>query len=310
MKVGIVGTGFVGSTSAHSIVLKGAASEIVLVDIDVGVARAQAEDILHATPFASPVRIVPGDYPQMAAAELVVLACGVSQRPGESRLHLLERNQQVFQKVVPQVLEHASDAILLVVSNPVDIMTQAVARIADIAPQRIIGTGTILDTARFRTLLAEHLEISPQSVHAYVLGEHGDSEVLVWSSARVGGTRLEDFAAEIGRPITEEVENRIDDGVRKAAYRIIDGKGATYYGIGAAVARIARAIRDDERAVLTVSVLTPTIEGVKDVTLSLPRVVGASGVLAALPPALSDGEHAALQKSAETLKKAADEIGC
>lgn len=310
MKVGIVGAGFVGSAAANAIVLKGAASEIVLVDIDKNLARAQAEDILHATPFASPIRIVSGDYPQMAGAKLVVLACGVSQRPGESRLHLLERNQEVFRKVVPKALEYAPHAILLVVSNPVDVMTQMVTRIAEIDSRRIIGTGTILDTSRFRTLLGEHLGIASQSVHAYVLGEHGDSEVLVRSSARVGGTRLEDFADEIGRPFTQAVTNRIDNGVRKAAYRIIDGKGATYYGIAAAVARIARAVRDDERAVLTISLLTSEIEGVHDVALSLPRVVGASGVLAELPPALSDAEHDALCKSAQTLKKAADEIGC
>lgn len=310
MKVGIVGAGYVGSTSAHSIVLKGAAAEIVLVDIDADLARAQAEDILHATPFASPVRIFSGDYPELAGAKLVVLACGVSQQPGESRLHLLQRNQEVFKKVVPRVLEHAPDAILLVVSNPVDVMTQAVTKIADIAPRRIIGTGTILDTSRFRTLLGEHLGISSQSVHAYVLGEHGDSEVLAWSSARVGGTRLQDFAAEIGRPVSQEVAQRIDDGVRQAAYRIIEGKGATYYGIGAGVARIARAVRGDERAVFTVSVCTSQIEGIKDVALSLPRVVGASGVLAALPQSLSDEEHRALRKSAETLKSAAGEIGC
>jgi len=310
MKLGIVGAGFVGSAAANAVVLRGLASEIVLVDIDQALARAQAEDILHATPFAAPARVVSGDYPQITGAKLVVLACGVSQRPGESRLHLLERNQEVFRKVVPRVLEHAPDAILLVVSNPVDVMTQAVTRIADMDPRRIIGTGTILDTARFRTLLGEHLGIASQSVHAYVLGEHGDSEVLVRSSARVGGTRLEDFADQMGHPFSQEVTNRIDDGVRRAAYRIIDGKGATYYGIAAAVARIARAVRDDERAVLTVSVLTPEIEGVKDVALSLPRVFGGSGVIAALPPALSDEEHAALRKSAETLKAAADEIGC
>jgi len=292
MKVGIVGTGFVGSTGAYAIALRGAASELVLVDLNTNLARAQAEDILHATPFAAPVRIAGGDYPQLEGAGLVVLACGVGQRPGETRLQLLERNVQVFQKVVPQVLKYAPESILLIVSNPVDVITQIVTRISELPPGRVIGSG-----------------VAAQSVHAYVLGEHGDSEVLVWSSAKVGGVPLLDFAKQSGCPLTHEVKSRIDDGVRRAAYRIIEGKGATYYGIGAGIARIARAIRDDERAVLTVSILTPEVGGVKEVALSLPRVVGAKGVTATLPPALSDDEHAAFQKSAKILKEAASEIG-
>ena len=309
MKVGIVGTGFVGSTGAYAIALKGAATELILVDLNKDLARAQAEDILHATPFAAPVRVADGDYPQLEGAGLVVLACGVAQRPGETRLHLLERNVQVFQKVVPSVMKNAPETVFLIVSNPVDVMTQVVSRISGIPPGRVIGSGTILDTARFRALLGEHLRVSPQSVHAYVLGEHGDSEVLVWSSAKVGGVALRDFAQQSGCSLTEEVKSRIDDGVRRAAYRIIEGKGATYYGIGAGIARITRAIRDDERAVLTVSILTPEVEGLEEVSLSIPRVVSAKGVMATLPPALSDDEHAAFQKSAEILKEAASEIG-
>jgi L-lactate dehydrogenase len=309
MKVGIVGSGFVGSAAANAIVLRGSAAEVVLIDLNEKLARAQAEDILHATPFAAPVRITPGGYPQLAGASLVVLACGVGQRPGENRLQLLERNAKVFESVVPQVLDHAPDAILLVVSNPVDVMTRVVTKVSGLAPGRVIGSGTILDTARFRTLLGEHLGVAAQSVHAYVVGEHGDSEVLIWSSARVGGVSLFDFAEEHGRPLTEDVRSRIDYGVRKAAYRIIEGKGATYYGIGAGIARIARAIRGDERAVLTVSTLIPELEGVQSVALSVPRVVGAGGVLAALPPSLSDEEHTALQASARILKEAAEGIG-
>ena len=309
MKVGIVGTGFVGSSGAYAIALRGAATELILVDLNKDLARAQAEDILHATPFATPVRVAGGDYPQLERAGLVVLACGVAQRPGESRLQLLERNVQVFQKVVPSVMKYAPKTVFLIVSNPVDVMTQVVTRISGLPPERVIGSGTILDTARFRALLGEHLGVSPQSVHAYVLGEHGDSEVLVWSSAKVGGVPLVDFAEESGRALTEEVKSRIDDGVRRAAYRIIEGKGATYYGIGGGIARIAKAIRDDERAVLTVSMLTPEVEGIKEVSLSIPRVVGATGVMATLSPALSEEEHAAFWKSAEVLKEAASEIG-
>jgi L-lactate dehydrogenase len=304
MKIGIIGCGFVGSSGAFAIALVGAATELVLVDLNADLANAHAEDILHATPFSEPVRIAAGDYSTLKGAGLVVLACGVGQKPGESRLELLERNVNVFQNVVPRVLEHAPDSVLLIVSNPVDIITQVVTKISNLPPKRVIGSGTILDTARFRTLLAEHLGLAPHSVHAYVLGEHGDSEVLAWSSGKVGGVPVVELATQIGRPITDDVKARIDDGVRRAAYRIIEGKGATYYGIGAGIARIAKAIRDDESAVLTLS----NIEGVNGVSLSLPRVLNAKGVEATIQPMLSNEEAQALKRSAAILKKAAAEL--
>jgi len=240
----------------------------------------------------------------------VVLACGVAQRPGETRLQLLERNAEVFRDVLTRVMESAPEAILLVASNPVDVMTQVVTRMSGLPAGRVIGSGTILDTARFRALLGEHLGVAPQSVHAYVLGEHGDSEVLVWSSARVGGVPILDFAGQAGRPLTEEAKARIDEGVRRAAYRIIEGKGATYHGIGAALARIIRAIRDDERMVLTLSSTSRAMEGLDEVSLSLPRVLGAGGIGAELRPALSGEEREALRKSAEVLREAAGLLGC
>jgi len=304
MKIGIIGCGFVGSSSAFAIALVGAATELILVDLNANLAKAHAEDILHATPFSEPVRVAAGDYSTLKGAGLVVLACGVAQKPGESRLKLLERNVNVFQNVVPRVLEHAPDSILLIVSNPVDIMTQVVTKISALPPERVIGSGTILDTARFRTLLAEHLGLAPHSVHAYVLGEHGDSEVLAWSSGKIGGVPVGEFAEQIGRPITDDVKARIDDGVRRAAYRIIEGKGATYYGIGAGIARIAKAIRDDEGAVLTLS----NIEGINGVSLSLPRVLKAKGIEATIQPLLSNEEEEALKRSAEILKKAAADL--
>ena len=304
MKIGIVGCGFVGSSGAFAIALEGKANELVLVDLNDDLARAHAEDILHATPFNKPIRVAAGEYPMLKGADMVVLACGVGQKPGETRLQLLERNARVFENVVPRVLEHAPDTILLVVSNPVDIMTQVVTKISGLPSQRVIGSGTILDTARFRTLLAEHLNIAPHSVHAYVLGEHGDSEVLAWSSGKVGGVPVEEFAAQIGRPITDEIRTTIDDGVRHAAYRIIEGKGATYYGIGAGIARIARAIGDDEGAVLTLS----NVDGYEDVSLSLPRVLIAQGIETTIQPVLSNEEAEAFKKSAEILKKAAAEL--
>jgi L-lactate dehydrogenase len=309
MKVGIVGCGFVGSSSAYAMVLRGVASELVLIDMNQKLARAQAEDILHATPFASPARIAAGDYPQLEGARAVILACGVAQRPGETRLNLLQRNAAIFDRVVGRVLEHARRAILVIASNPVDLMTLLVSRMPDVEPGRAIGTGTILDTARFRALLGDHFGIAPQSIHAYVLGEHGDSEVLLWSSAKVGGVPLSDFSEQFGGRLTEDLESRIDQEVRKAAYRIIEGKGATYYGIGAAIARIVRAIRDDERAVLTLSAPGDGEPGLEGVSLSLPRVLGSGGVKATLHPVLSQKEGLALRKSAETLREAAKEIG-
>jgi L-lactate dehydrogenase len=309
MKVGVVGCGFVGATAAYAITLEGAATELVLIDIKEDLARAQAEDILHATPFAKAVRVTAGGYPELEGAGVVVLACGVGQKPGETRLQLLQRNHQVFKSVVPQVLNHAPDAILLVVSNPVDVITQMVTSISRLPLPRVIGSGTILDTARFRALLGEQLGVAPQSVHAYVVGEHGDSEVLVWSSAKVGGVLVDEFCDQIGCVLTEEVRARIDDGVRRAAYRIIEGKGATYYGIGAGISRIVRAIRGDERAVLTVSASTGGVFGLEGVSLSLPRIVGAQGVTGTLRPGLSEGEDAALRKSAEILREAAREVG-
>jgi L-lactate dehydrogenase len=286
MKIGIVGCGLVGSSGAYAIALAGAANELILIDVNIKLARAHAEDILHAIPFGEPMRVFAGDYSLLRGADIVVLSCGVAQREGETRLQLLENNVQVFQSVVPQVLRNAPDTILLIVSNPVDIMTTVVTKIADLPTDRVIGSGTILDTSRFRTLLGEHLSVAPHSVHAYVLGEHGDSEVLAWSNAKIGGVPVIDFAQQIGRPLTQEAQEKIDDRVRNAAYRIITGKGATYHGIGAGIARIVKAIRDDEGAVLTLANLTSGIKGLRGVSLSLPRVLGAKGIMATIAPSL------------------------
>lgn len=304
MKVGIIGAGFVGSSAAFAIVLRGVASEVVLVDVVAELARAQAEDLLHAVPFGSPVRVMAGDYAALTGARVVVLACGVNQQPGETRLHLLERNAAVFQEVTARLRAHAPDALWVVASNPVDLITQIVVQQSGVSPARVIGSGTILDTARFRALLGEHLGIAPQSVHAYVLGEHGDSEVLVWSSAKVGGVPLADFARQTGRGLDAEAKSRIDDGVRRAAYRIIAGKRATYFGIGAGLARIVKAIRDDERVVLTLSAVNSDLPEFPPICFSLPRVLGATGILATLHPSLDAEEHAALARSVAMLAEA------
>ena len=309
MKVGIVGAGMVGSAAAYALALTGHASHVVLVDRNAALAEAQAEDIAHAVPFASATVVEAGEYPALAGAGVVILAAGVAQKPGETRLELLGRNAEVFAEVVAAVRRAAPDAILLIASNPVDVMTQAATRMSGLPAGRVIGSGTILDTARFRSLLARHLGVAPQSVHALVLGEHGDSEVLAWSTARAGSVPIGAFAKQMGRPLDAAARAAIDEGVRRAAYRIIAGKGATWYGIGAGLARIVRAIAADQRDVLTVSMLTPEVMGVQDVALSLPRVIGAAGVLADLHPELSVEESEGLAASARLLKDSATTLG-
>lgn len=299
MKVAIIGTGMVGAHAAYALVLTRSASEVVLVDVNAAVAQAHAEDILHATPFAAPTRVHAGDYPAIAGADVVLLCCGVGQRQGETRLELLGRNAAILRGVVGQVLTHAPGAILVVASNPVDVMTEIVRRLAGLPEGRVLGSGTMLDSARFRTLIGEHVGVSPLSVHGYVIGEHGDSEVLAWTTVDIGGIPLVEFARQAGRGVDDAVRARIDTGVRRAAYRIIAGKGHTAQGIGAALARIVRVIRDDERAVLALS--GPAMIGGLAVTLAMPRVLGRGGIGPALVPPLAADEATALQASATVL---------
>jgi L-lactate dehydrogenase len=311
MKVGIVGTGMVGSTAAYALVMRGVGRDIVLVDKNMKRAQAEADDIFHAVPFAHSLRVHAGDYPDLAGSRVVILAAGVSMRPGETRLQLLKRNAAIFRQVVPSVLEYAPDAILLVATNPVDVMTHLAARYAGehgVPASRVLGSGTTLDTARFRVLLGRHLGVDSRHVHAYVVGEHGDSEVLTWSLATVGGMSLEEFCRQHGIALDEPVRQEIEHRVRDAAYTIIDGKGSTYYGIGAALAHIVDAILRDQRSILTVC--TPKVEvlGVCDVTISLPHLVGGEGTLASFPLPLSDKEQTALQASAQVVCDAIEEL--
>lgn len=306
MKVGIVGAGMVGSAAANALALSGTATEVVLVDRDPARARAEAEDITHATPFSYSVRVRAGTYDALRAAQLVIIAAGVNQQPGESRLALLERNTAVFAQVIPQVLAAAPDTLLLIATNPVDVMTMVASRLSGLPARRVIGSGTILDTARFRALLGEHLGVAPQSVHGYVLGEHGDSEVLCWSLADVGTVNVERYAAQIGRPLDDPTKARIDEGTRRAAYRIIAGKGATWFGIAGGLTRICRAVARDERAVLTVSMLESRVFGVEQVALSLPRIIGAEGVIDTIQLMLTDREQEQLRASAQTILNASE----
>ncbi|MBV8239228.1 MAG: L-lactate dehydrogenase [Hyphomicrobiales bacterium] len=308
MKIGVVGAGQVGSTAAYAMIMRGVGAEIVLVDRKTDLAVAQAHDILDATPWAYPVRVRAGEAADLDGAGIVVLASGAAQKPGESRLDLLSHNAEIFAAIVPAVLAAAPNTIFLVASNPVDIITQIVTVLAarhGMPPQRVIGSGTILDSARFRTLLAAHLGISPAYIDARVLGEHGDSEVLHWSGAVAGDLSAAEAARHLGRELTEADRSRIDTAVRRAAYAIIQGKGATWFGVGGGLARMAQVIQGDERALITCSMLTAECQGVRDVALSLPRVLGVGGVVATFVPNLDAGESAALKRSAEILKQAA-----
>jgi len=298
MKIGIVGAGMVGASAAYATALLGKAREIVLVDINPALAQAQAEDIAHALPFAGHCDVRAGGYADLVGAGIVIIAAGVGQKPGETRLDLLARNAEVFRAVIGETLAAAPETILLVASNPVDVMTGIATRLSGLPATRVIGSGTVLDSARFRHLLGQHLGVDPRSVHAYVLGEHGDSEVLAWSSARVGALSLAEAAANMQTPITSDVRAKIDDGVRNAAYTIIEGKGATYFGIGAGLARLVGAISGDEQSVQSVSILTPEVVGVKTAPVSIPRVLGRAGVVADLMPALDAAETEALRRSA------------
>ena len=311
MKIGIVGCGFVGATAAYALVMRGIGRKIVMVDLNMERAQAEAADITHAVPFAHSLDITAGRYEDLHGASIVILAAGVGQKPGETRLQLLARNAAVFNAVVPAVLRHAPDAVILVATNPVDVMTHLAARIArasGVASGRVIGSGTMLDTARFRSLLGAALGIDARHVHAYVLGEHGDSEVLAWSIVTVGGMPLEAFAARRGAPLPPGFIPAVDHQVRHAAYEIIGGKQATYYGIGSALATIVEVILYDRRSILTVCVPLAECEGVADVTIALPHLVGGEGVMETFPPSLDDWEHQALRKSALVVRDAIDSL--
>lgn len=310
MKVGIVGAGLVGSTAAYAMVMRGVATEIVLIDINRERAQAEASDILHAVPFAHPANVWAGEYSDLSESRIVLITAGVSQQPGQTRLELLGRNAEIMGQIVPQVIEHAQEAVLLVTTNPVDVMTHLVARFAGeygVLSSRVVGSGTMLDTARFRALLGNHLGVDPQHVHGYVVGEHGDSEVLTWSVVDVGGLPLADYARMRGIDLGPAVRQAIDDQVRNAAYEIIDGKGATNYGIGSALAHLVEVIGHDHRGLLTVCTPVPQVEDVLDVTVSLPHLLGGEGSLATLPLSLSQEENDALRKSAGLIRSAIDE---
>lgn len=311
MKTGIVGSGLVGATAAYALVMRGVGRRVVLVDQNRSRAASEADDLLHAVPFAHPLEVTAGDYADLAGCKVVIVSAGVGQKPGESRLELLGRNAQVFKQVIPQILQSAPDTVLLIATNPVDIMTHIAARYAGefgVPSSRVIGSGTTLDTARFRALIGRQLNVDSQHIHAYVLGEHGDSEVLAWSQVTVGGIALAEFCTGREISICEDDYAAIDEKVRRAAYHIIEGKGATYYGIGSAIARIVEVILQDERSLLTVCTPMKDVAGIKDVTVSLPNLVGGEGIVQTFFPHLTETEMASLHNSAQIVRSVIDEL--
>lgn len=307
MKVGIIGAGSVGSAAAFSLIMTGVAHKVILIDSNTKKAEAEAMDIAHAAPFGGAGKVKAGTYEDLDKCGIVIVTAGASQRPGETRIDLLGRNVKIFESIIPQVKKYAPDAILIITSNPADIMTEVAIKLSGFPKERVIGSGTVLDTARFRTLLAYYLGVSAKSVHADVLGEHGDSEVTVWSNAEAGTLTLDEYAASIGKPLGADLKAKISDDVVNAAYKIIEGKGCTCYGIAGALTQICRAINNNDYSILTVSSHHDEAEGVKDVCVSLPTVVNRQGVYHVIKPHLSDEEHEKLQRSARTVKEYSDQ---
>ncbi|PZP33777.1 MAG: L-lactate dehydrogenase [Roseateles depolymerans] len=302
-RIGVIGAGQVGAASAYLLSTTPGVSEIVLVDVDAARAAGEAADIGHAAAFGNAARVREGGYAELAGAEVVVITAGASLRPGQTRLDLLQLNLRIVDRILSQALAHAPQAIYLFATNPVDVMPAVAVQRYGLLPQRAIGTGCMLDSIRFRDRLAHHLDVSPAAIHAQVLGEHGDSQVLHWSGVQVAGSPLAHFAALRGRPLDAAFRATIAEDVRTAAYRIKAGKGVSNFGIGGCIARLVRAILSDERGVFSISSPVPELLGVTRSCVSLPHVLGADGASPALPPPLDADEQQALRASAELLSQ-------
>jgi L-lactate dehydrogenase len=307
-KVGLIGTGMVGTSFAYSLMQRGLANELVLVDVNRARAEGEMMDLNHGLPFVRPMRIIAGEYPDLANAEVVVICAGVSQRLGESRLDLLKKNAGIFHDIVPKVKAVNQDAILVVATNPVDILTYICAQIYGPESGQVIGSGTLLDTARVRYLLGNHYGVDPRSVHAYIIGEHGDSELPLWSLANIAGVRLPEFVGPNGQGYDQAALDSIFDQTRNAAYEIIQRKKATYYAIGLGLLAIVEAVLRDQHTVMTVSSPLRGHYGVTDIAISVPTIVGRKGIEEVLNLPMSKGELSALQLSAQTLKDRLAEI--
>lgn len=309
VRVAVVGAGNVGSTFAYALLLSGLASEIVLIDANRARAEGEAMDLNHTVPFTHPTRIWAGDYADCAGAAVTVLAAGVGQKPGQSRMDCLRTNAQIWREIVPAIAQQNPNGVLLVATNPVDILTYAAWKLSGLPPTRVLGSGTILDTARFRFLLSQYFEVDARSVHGYIIGEHGDSEVPVWSLANIAGMRLPDYCRAQGLSCDPAQMRAIFEATRDAAYRIIERKGATYYAVAAGLMRITQAILRHQDTVLSVSSLIEDYYGISDVCLSLPTVVDRGGIRKVLRLELDEGEISSLRQSADGLRKTIAALG-
>ncbi len=308
-KVVIVGAGAVGSTFAYALQIHGTVREIVLIDRNKKLAEGQALDLSHGAFFAPPVDIRAGDYEDCAAADIVAICAGAKQKPGQTRMDLVSTNVEIFRQIVEKILEHTTESILLVVTNPVDILTYAAVKFSGLPKQQVIGSGTVLDSARFRYLLSRHCQIDPRNVHAYVLGEHGDSEVPVWSIATHGGMNVLDSCTVCDRSCSEIDREKIDEQIRNSAYHVIEAKGATNFAVGLALVRITTAIIRDENSILTVSSLLNGEYGINDVCLSVPVVLNRNGITRYICSELASSELERLRSSADAIKKVQREAG-
>lgn len=309
MKIAVIGLGSVGSAVATAVANTGLAHEIVLFDRDGVRARAAAEDLGHAAAFSYDIKITAvNNYRAIRGAEIVIVAAGANQKPGETRTDLLNANAAVISDIVPRVMANvdAKTVKLIIVTNPLDVMVMLAQKLSRLPAARVIGTGTMLDSARLRTILARQLSVSTQSINAYVLGEHGDSSMIAWESACVGGIDLNSFCRQTKVSLPQTTRNTIEHRVHNAAYEIIRGRGATWDGIAGAVADLVRCIVNDEHRIVTVSVVDGI--GDKSLSMSLPRVVGRSGVVATLQPRLNTTESAALRRSGRIIRKNFDAI--
>jgi L-lactate dehydrogenase len=299
-KVGLVGTGLVGSSFAYALMQRGIASE--LVDANADKAVGEMMDLNHGLSFTKPMKITAGNYSDLAGSKVVVISAGTSQRPGETRIDLLARNAAIFRSIIPEVVKYNPGGIILIATNPVDILTFISLKESKLPPEKVIGSGTILDTARFRFLLGQYYEVDTRSVHAYIVGEHGDSEIPLWSMANIGGVRLQEFAPLKNKLYDQEEMNKLFISVRDAAYEIIKRKGASYYAIGLGLLSIVEAILGDYRSVLSISTLMTGQYDASDICLSLPSVVGENGVEEILTLSMNTEEQEGFRASADKLK--------
>lgn len=307
-KAAMIGCGFVGSASAFALMQSGLFSELVLIDANHDKAEGEAMDIAHGLPFAGQMKIYAGDYDDIVDAAVIIVTAGAAQKPGETRLDLVNKNVNIFKSIIPEIAKRNYKGILLIVANPVDILTYTAVKLSSLPENRVIGSGTVLDTARLKYALGEHLEVDSRSVHSFIIGEHGDSEIVAWSSTNVSGIPVNDFCELRGHFNHEEAMHRIADDVKNSAYDIIEKKGATYYGIAMSVKRICECIMRDEKSILPISSMMHGEYGISDICLSMPTVVGREGVETRVPIQLNEQEESALSASAEQLSKVAAQL--